>query len=500
MTGVGRGVILAGEWRNPIGAQWRTMFGRAVGAGARLRLAILSELEIVMIQSTVRKVLAALALAACCAIAIACAPAAGPAADTGTAAEMATATSPPPAETAGDAAAATPPAATDPPAAAATATEPPAPTAAPSDVQERARQGAADIAQDIPQIEGIDAWLNTDDALAIDALAAEGKVVLVDFWTYTCINCIRTLPYLREWWSRYEDDGLVILGIHTPEFEFEKDYDNVAGALETHDIGWPVAQDNAMTTWRNFNNRYWPAKYLFNSRGEEIYRHFGEGAYGETEEQIRNALVEAGADLSDDPLNLPEDQARDANFQAGRNIVTPELYAGWHRNLGVARAGRHPYVADYETYFEAIPNGDENATGAFESTVPQQLEPHLLYFQGQWSAEPERIRHARVTENLEDYLALNYAAKSVNAVLTSDSGEPYRVVITQDGAMLSEENAGLDIQWDENGRSYILVDEPRMYAIVDNPQYLPQSLLTMRSNSDDFGLFAFTFGVYAEGP
>ena len=454
-----------------------------------------------MTQSTIRKVPALLVLLAglAIALALACAPSApAPAADnTAAATDIATATLPAAAVSAAAAADATALPPTDAPAApAAAATEPPAATAAPT----AARPRAAAVSQDIPQIEGIDAWLNTDDALAIDALAAEGKVVLVDFWTYTCINCIRTLPYLREWWSRYEDDGLVILGIHTPEFEFEKDYDNVAGALETHSIGWPVAQDNEMTTWRNFNNRYWPAKYLFNSRGEEIYRHFGEGDYGKTEQHIRNALVEAGADLSDDPLNLPEDQARDANFQAGRNIVTPELYAGWHRNLGVARSGRHPYVAEYEAYFAAIPSGDEHATGVFESTVPQQLEPHLLYFQGQWSVEPERIRHARVTESLEDYLALNYAAKSVNAVLTSDSGEPYQVVVTQDGAMLSAENAGLDIQWDENGRSYIQVDEPRMYAIIDNPQYSPQSLLTMRSNSDDFGLFAFTFGVYAEGP
>ena len=125
--------------------------------------------------------------------------------------------------------------------------------------------------------------------LQIAELAAEGKVVLVDFWTYTCINCIRTLPYLRDWWAQYEDDGLVILGIHTPEFEFEKDYQNVADAIETHSVGWPVAQDNNMTTWRNFENRYWPAKYLYNVRGEMIYSHFGEGAYAETEERIRNA-------------------------------------------------------------------------------------------------------------------------------------------------------------------------------------------------------------------
>ena len=383
------------------------------------------------------------------------------------------------------------------------ATPPPAaavsPTAVPTPAAARAR-----VSMDIPQVAGIDAWLNTDAPLSIDGLAAEGKVVLVDFWTYTCVNCIRTLPYLREWWRRYEDDGLVILGIHAPEFEFEKDYDNVAEAIADYNIGWPVAQDNNMTTWRNFENRYWPAKYLFNSRGEQIYRHFGEGAYGETEERIRNALVEAGADLSDDPLDLPEDQARDAAFQSasgllGRAAVTPELYAGWHRNFLTARAGRPPYVAQQE-YFAAIPSGDEHATGIINVTVPQDIRPHALYFQGQWSVEPERTRHARATENLEDYLALNYAAKSVNVVLTSESGAPYRVIITLDGAMLNEDNAGADVQWDENGYSYILVDQPRMYAIVDNPQYLPQSILTMRSNSDDFGIFAFTFGVYAEGP
>ena len=374
--------------------------------------------------------------------------------------------------------------------------------AADAEIAERAR--ALVNIERIPQVDGIDAWLNTDMELSIADLVSEGNVVLVDFWTYTCVNCIRTLPFLRDWWARYEDDGLVILGIHTPEFEFEKDYDNVAEALDTHDISWPVAQDNFMTTWRNFENRYWPAKYLFNSRGEMIYSHFGEGHYGETEQQIRNALVEAGADLSDDPLDLPEDQIRDAAFQSawgmGSAEVTPELYAGWERNLGVARIGRHPYVAQYEEYFNSIPFDVENATGVIDVTIPQELQRHVLYFQGQWSVEPERIRHARTTENLEDYLALNYAAKSVNAVLTSDSGEPYQVIVTVDGAMLTPENAGADIQWDEDGYSYILVDEPRMYGIVDNPQYLPQSVLTMRSNSADFGLFAFTFGVYAEGP
>lgn len=381
-------------------------------------------------------------------------------------------------------------------ASAAAAGTPPTPTAQPI-ARER-------VNMDIPEVAGIDAWLNTDAELSIAALTAAGKVVLVDFWTYTCINCLRTLPYLRDWWSQYEDDGLVILGIHAPEFEFEKDYQNVADAIATHDIGWPVAQDNNMVTWRNFDNHYWPAKYLYNSRGELIYSHFGEGAYGETEQKIRAALVEAGADLSDDPLNLPADQARDPAFQEAsglfsRPAVTPELYAGWHRNFLTARAGRRPYVAQME-YFDAIDPGDPEATGVISVAVPQDIKPHVLYFQGDWHVEPERVRHARATENLEDYLALNYAAKSVNAVLTSDSGASYRVIITVDGEMLTPENAGADVEWDENGYSYVLVDEPRLYGLVDNPEYLPESILIMRSNSDDFGLFAFTFGVYAEGP
>ena len=389
------------------------------------------------------------------------------------------------------------------------APEQPAP-ADPTATTASARPAAASVpvSADIPDIAGIDAWLNTETELQIGELAAEGKVVLVDFWTYTCINCIRTLPYLRDWWAQYEDDGLVILGIHTPEFEFEKDYQNVADAIDTHSVGWPVAQDNRMTTWRNFDNRYWPAKYLYNIRGEMIYSHFGEGAYAETEERIRNALVEAGADLSDDPFNNPQDQARDQAFRAarliGQGVVTPELYAGWHRNFLTARAGRPPYVAQPE-YFEAIDISSDESTSIIDVTAPDvtdpsNLVPHAMYFQGQWSVEPERIRHARVTENLEDYLALKYSAKSINAVLTSDSGEPYRVYLTVDGAMMTPENAGADVQWDENGTSYILVDVPRMYALVDNPQYLTDSTLVMGSNSDDFGLFAFTFGVYAEGP
>ena len=340
------------------------------------------------------------------------------------------------------------------------------------------------------EVEGIAAWINSQP-LTIEEL--RGKVVLVDFWTYTCINCIRTFPYLKLWHSRYADDGLVILGIHTPEFEFEKDYDNVAQATKDNGIIWPVAQDNDYTTWRNYSNQYWPAKYLIDRDGVVRYQHFGEGAYAETEERIRQYLEEAGADLSDDPLVLPSDQAVDPIFLRTRSAeVTPELYAGYERNYSAALSGGRPYVVQTE-YFR-------NQGQVAELKAPDDPAPHKIYFNGPWLVEAERSKHARRTDGYEDYIALNYSAKSVNAVLTSDSGEPYRVRVTVEGEYLTEQNKGRDVIIGGDGESYLLVTEARLYEVVNNSEYRQRMVLRLSSNSDDFGLFAFTFGVYQEGP
>ena len=360
--------------------------------------------------------------------------------------------------------------------------EAPAPVATPT--HQRAQGPLA------AQVEGIAAWINSEP-LAIDEL--RGKVVLVDFWTYTCINCIRTFPYLKLWHARYADDGLVILGVHTPEFEFEKDYDNVVQATKDNGIIWPVAQDNDYTTWRNYSNQYWPAKYLIDRDGVIRYTHFGEGGYAETERQIREFLEEAGADLSDDPLVLPSDQAVDPTFLATRNAqVTPELYAGYERNYSAALSGRQPYVVQTE-YFRSQ---DQVA----ELEAPEDPSPHKIYFNGPWLVEPQRSKHARSTTGYEDYIAINYSAKSVNAVLTSDSGESYRVRVTMDGDNLTETNKGRDVMIGEDGESFLLVDEARLYEVVDNPEYRQNKVLRLSSNSADFGLFAFVFGVYQEGP
>ena len=148
----------------------------------------------------------------------------------------------------------------------------------------------------VPEISGIASWINSEP---ITFEEQRGKVVLVDFWTYTCVNCIRTLPYLKAWHEKYADKGLVIVGVHTPEFDFEKDRDNVIEATEGFGLKWPIAQDNDFKTWRAFDNRYWPAKYLVDKDGYIRYTHFGEGAYEETELWIRGLLEEAGVDLSD---------------------------------------------------------------------------------------------------------------------------------------------------------------------------------------------------------
>ena len=340
------------------------------------------------------------------------------------------------------------------------------------------------------EVEGIDAWINSDP-LTIEEL--EGKVVLVDFWTYTCINCIRTFPYLKLWHSRYADEGLVILGVHTPEFEFEKDYDNVVQATRDNGIIWPVAQDNDYVTWHNYRNRYWPAKYLIDQDGVVRYTHFGEGRYGETEKQIRLLLAEAGADLSDGKLVLPTDQEEDMTYLNTRNAqVTPELYAGYERNFSTALYGRGAYVVQPD-YFHSQ---DEVVT----LKAPAELVQHKIYFNGPWSIMAESSRHARETSENEDYIALKYSAKSVNAVLTAESIQSYRVLLTMNGQPLTEENKGRDVIIGGNGDSYIEVNEARLYELVDHPQYAQGQELRMSSNSSDFGLFAFTFGVYKEGP
>ena len=363
-----------------------------------------------------------------------------------------------------------------------TATPPPAPTPTPSP----SRQVGGKVGDQAAEVEGIWAWINSEP-LTIQEL--RGKVVLVDFWTYTCINCIRTFPFLKLWQARYADAGLVILGVHTPEFDFEKELDNVVTATRDNGIVWPVALDNDYVTWRNYSNRFWPAKYLIDRDGVVRYTHFGEGAYAVTEQKIRELLEESGADLRDDDFPPLSDQQLDPAYRESRNAeITRELYAGYERGFNDALYGQGGYVRQEEYYL------DRDVNVIFDS--PEELLPHLIYFNGLWRIGPESASHGRNSEGHEDYLTIVYSARSVNAVLTSDSGEDYRVRITMNGENLTDDNKGADVTIGPGGESYVLVTEPRMYNIVENPIYLRRRTLRMSSDSADFGLFAFTFGVY----
>ena len=341
-----------------------------------------------------------------------------------------------------------------------------------------------------PELVGINSWLNSEP---FTLESQRGKVVLIDFWTYTCINCIRTLPYLKDWHQKYTDEGLVIVGVHTPEFDFEKIRENVAEATGEFGLEYAIAQDNDYRTWDAYENRFWPAKYLIDKDGYIRYTHFGEGAYGETEHKIRELLDETGSNVSDIALNLyPEPVidpgARPVNRNEG---LTRELYAGVKRNYAAYVRSAAPYVFHDNYYVQA------------QSDLPYE-DPgghvnHFIYLQGRWFNGDESLTHARETESYEDYMAVKFYATSVNVVMSPEEGAPYEVRITIDGRPLEPEEAGADIRIDGEGNSYVLVDEPKMYGIVEIPVFGGHEL-RLSSNSDDFSVFAFTFGAYQNEP
>ncbi len=365
----------------------------------------------------------------------------------------------------------------------------PTPTPTPSPVSDAAPDaalpgGPLEVGDAAPDFQGIDAWLNSEP-LSMGEL--QGKVVLVDFWTYTCVNCIRTFPFLRDWHEKYADKGLVIVGVHRPEFTFEEERANVVRALETHGLEYPVAQDNASVTWDAYDNRFWPAKYLIDADGVLQYTHFGEGAYDKTEEKIRELLEEAGADLSDvsgdtapGPIVDPESITFDVETQQTR-----ELYGGVQRNYNPAGL----YVAQVPYY-----DGPELVQ---EYTDPGVHRNHYIYLQGSWRSGLESLIHARETQDFEDYIAIMFYARSVNVVIQPQVEEPFEVRVTIDGRALEPEEAGADVVF-RDGRSVLVVDEPRLYQVVELPAFGGHDL-KLSSNSEGFAFFAFTFGTYLEG-
>jgi cytochrome c biogenesis protein CcdA/thiol-disulfide isomerase/thioredoxin len=234
-----------------------------------------------------------------------------------------------------------------------------------------------------PNFAGISHWINTPDGRSLSISQLRGKVVLVDFWTYSCINCLRTLPQLRAWYDTYKKDGLVIVGVHTPEFAFEHDYGNVRSAVRRLDVTWPVALDNTYTTWTAYSNQYWPADYLVDRKGDVRAVHFGEGDYTATEDQIRTLLGTGG------PLTSVK------NTQP-TGIGTPETY------LGPERLNPQQYVGSKLVYGKAAQYVEAKA-------VPL----NGFSYGGEWTLSGQTA-----TAGLGATLSLHFQAKKVYIVLT----------------------------------------------------------------------------------
>ena len=328
-----------------------------------------------------------------------------------------------------------------------------------------ASQSPAAIDELIPEMQGISSWLNSEP---IKVSALRGKVVLVDFWTYSCVNCVRTLPYLKEWNSKYASIGLITIGIHTPEFEFEKETANVRDAAARYGVTWPIAQDNNFATWNAYGNRYWPHKYLADTSGRLRYHHIGEGAYVETEEWIRKLLVEAGHDVSDIPVGRDDTKVPTS--------VTRELYAGqaWE-------SGRY------------IGNRPFNPGPTAIYVEPANLEDGSIYLSGRWKGTGEFIQ-AEPESQSESKAIIQYHAASVNVVLSS--AQPLKVAVSVDGKPIPQSIAGRDIKYDGQGNTFLRVDESRMFNLVRGSS-VESHTLTLTTGISGLNLYTFTFSSSA---
>lgn len=312
-----------------------------------------------------------------------------------------------------------------------------------------------------PSLAGIKGYINTSqDGLKNDI---KNKVVLYDFWTYSCVNCIRTLPYLNAWNEKYADKGLVIVGIHSPEFEFEKDISNVKMAVEKYHITYPVVLDSDHRTWDAFGNRYWPAEYLTDYQGHIRHVHFGEGDYDQTEKAIQELLDQRAKALDlNASANLPLVNIQPHEFSIQQ---TPELYFGYSFSLG------RNFLGNQEGFH---PN--EKVT----YTLPSKLQRDHFYLEGKWQNQPDSMTEISSSGKI----VLPYFAKDVYMV-ASGSGQDVKVLL--DGKDVPSDFAGSDLQ---NG--IVHVSENRLYSIISSQDGSSHTLTLV--TKPGFVIYTFTFG------
>ncbi len=307
-----------------------------------------------------------------------------------------------------------------------------------------------------PELTGISNWINTQPT---SLASLRGKVVLIDFWTYSCINCQRTQPYLNSWYDKYEKDGFVIIGVHAPEFAFEKVPENVRKGVKEAGIRYPVALDNDFATWNAYNNRFWPAKYLIDKDGQVRYTHFGEGEYNKTEEAIQTLLKETGKTVG---ASINKDNGN-ASVTLGQ---TPETY------LGYSRAERFANVSQLK---------DDEAA---DYKLADGLAQHQWSLGGKW-----QISALQATAKSDDSkLRFMFSAREVYLVMNGSSDKT--VSLTLDGKpVTSTNNGGIDV--DKDGRIHL--DGARLYKLIRLPEFSHKAQLEL-TVPDGVTLNAFTFG------
>ena len=326
------------------------------------------------------------------------------------------------------------------------------------------KPGALPIEGNLPPLDGAVQWLNSPP---LTAQALKGKVVLVDFWTYSCINCLRTLPYVKAWAEKYRDQGLVVIGVHAPEFAFERNVGNVTKAMKDLGITYPVAIDNDYKIWRAFNNEYWPAHYFADAQGRIRYHHFGEGDYAESERVIQQLLREAGAaKVADGLINANAEgvqRAPDMN-----EVQSPETYVGYQRSEHFVP--ETSLVPDKSTTYN----------------LPSQLALNDWSLGGQWTVGSERATSSAPAGRI----VYRFHARDLHLVLgPAADGKPVRFKVLIDGKAPGDAH-GTDVAPDGSGS----VTEQRLYQLVRQPGGVTDRTFSIEFLDPGVSAYAFTFG------
>src|SRR5580704_2681939 len=323
--------------------------------------------------------------------------------------------------------------------------------------------GAAAGPQELPDLSGAVAWLNSPP-LNRDQL--KGHVVLIDFWTYSCINCLRSIPYVRAWADKYKGSGLVVIGVHTPEFAFEKDLDNVKRAVSDFKITYPVALDNDYAIWKAFNNSFWPADYLIDATGKIRHHHFGEGKYDETEEQIQELLKEHNGQLSVN--GLVKVAATGAEAAPDSDVESPETYVGYDR-------------AD-----SFLSPGGFKQDVAHVYSLPKHLELNQWGLSGNWTDH----KQVASLDSTRGKIVYRFHARDVHLVLgPAANGKPVRFRVLIDGKAPGE-NHGVDTDAEGDGK---IVDH-RLYQLIRQKDPIEDRTFEIEFLDPGAQAFAFTFG------